>query len=155
MKSWTRLSDFTFTFHFHAVKEMATHSSVLAWRIPGIGEPGGLLSMGSHRVRRDWSDLAAAAATATATANYLFKIGFKIVFKFWIWIYLQSKNYKIRVYRWKTVFNGIIGFFKRVFTNSYWASTAVQVDIFVVIKLKFWSPYPLPLLSECCFRLYT
>ena len=50
---------FTFTFHFHALeKEMATHSSVLAWRIPGTGEPGGLTSMGSHRVRHDWSDLA-------------------------------------------------------------------------------------------------
>ena len=49
MKSWTRLSDFTFTFHFHALeKEMATHSSVLAWRIPGMGEPGGLPSMGSQ-----------------------------------------------------------------------------------------------------------
>ena len=64
-KSWTRLSDFTFTFHFHALeKEMATHSSVLAWRIPGTGEPGGLPSMGSHRVGHDWSDLAAAAAEA-------------------------------------------------------------------------------------------
>ena len=53
-KSWTRLSNFPFTFHFHALeKEMATHSSVLAWRIPGMGEPGGLLSMGSHRVRHD------------------------------------------------------------------------------------------------------
>ena len=62
-KSRTRLSDFTFTFHFHALeKAMATHSSVLAWRIPGMAEPGGLLSMGSHRVRHDWSDLAAAAA---------------------------------------------------------------------------------------------
>ena len=62
-KSRTRLSDFTFTFHFHALeKEMATHSSVIAWRIPGMGEPGGLLSMGSHRVGHDWSDLAAAAA---------------------------------------------------------------------------------------------
>ena len=50
-KSQTRLSDFPFTFHFHALeKEMATHSSVLAWRIPGTGEPGGLPSMGSHRV---------------------------------------------------------------------------------------------------------
>ena len=50
-KSRTRLSDFTFTFHFHALeKEMATHSSVLAWRIPGTEEPGGLPSMGSHRV---------------------------------------------------------------------------------------------------------
>ena len=46
-KSWTQLSDFTFTFHFHALeKEMATHSSVLAWRIPGTAEPGGLPSMG-------------------------------------------------------------------------------------------------------------
>ena len=53
-KSWTRLSDFTFTFHFHALeKEMATHSSVLAWRIPGTEEPGRLLSMGLHSVGRD------------------------------------------------------------------------------------------------------
>ena len=64
-ESRTRLSDFTFTFYFHALeKEMATHCSVLAWRIPGTGEPGGLLSMRSHRVRHDWSDLAAAAAAA-------------------------------------------------------------------------------------------
>jgi len=62
-KSRTQLRDFTFTFHFHALeKEMATHSSVLAWRIPGMGEPDGLLSMGLHRVRHDWSDLAATAA---------------------------------------------------------------------------------------------
>ena len=62
-KSRTRLSDFTFTFHFHALeREMATHSSVLAWRIPGSGEPAGLPSLGSHRVRYD---LAAAAAAAT------------------------------------------------------------------------------------------
>ena len=60
-KSRTQLSDFTFTFHFHALKkEMATHSSDLAWRIPGTGDPGGLLSKGSHRVGHDWSDLAAA-----------------------------------------------------------------------------------------------
>ena len=50
-KSWIQLSDFTFTFHFHALeKEMATHSSVLAWRVPGTEEPGGLPSVGSHRV---------------------------------------------------------------------------------------------------------
>ena len=59
-ESQTRLSNFTFTFHFHALeKAMATHSSVLAWRIPGTGAPGGLPSMGSHRVGHDWSDLAA------------------------------------------------------------------------------------------------
>ena len=53
-ESWTLLSDFTFTFHFHALeKEMATHSSVLAWRIPGMGEPGGLPPMGSQRVGHD------------------------------------------------------------------------------------------------------
>ena len=61
-KSRTRLSDFTFTFHFHTLeKEMATHSSVLAWRIPGMGEPGGLPSLVLHRVGHDWSDLEAAA----------------------------------------------------------------------------------------------
>ena len=64
-KSQTQLSDFTFTFHFHTLEEeMATHSRVLAWRIPGMGEPDGLPSMGSHRVGHDWSDLAAAAAAA-------------------------------------------------------------------------------------------
>ena len=53
-KSQTRLSDITFTFHFHALeKEMATHSSVLVWRIPGMGEPGGLPSVVSHRVRHN------------------------------------------------------------------------------------------------------
>ena len=63
VKIQTQLSNFTFTFHFHALeKEMASHSSVLDWRIPGTGEPGGLPSMGSHRVGHDWSDLAAAAA---------------------------------------------------------------------------------------------
>ena len=67
-KSRTRLSDFTFTFQFHALeKEMATHSSVLAWRVPGTGEPRGLPSMGSPRVGHDWSDLAAAAAAEQST----------------------------------------------------------------------------------------
>ena len=62
-KSWTLLSDFTFTFHFPALeKKMVTHSSVLAWRNPGTAEPGGLPSMGSHRVGHDWSDLAAAGS---------------------------------------------------------------------------------------------
>ena len=69
-KSRTRLSDFTFTFHFHALeKEIAAHSSVLAWRIPGTGEPGGLPSIGSHRVGHDWSGLAA----EVAAVNYITK----------------------------------------------------------------------------------
>ena len=62
-KSRTGLSDFTLSFHFPELeKEMATHSSVLAWRIPGTGEPRELTSLGSHKVRHDGSDLAAAAA---------------------------------------------------------------------------------------------
>jgi len=66
-EGWTWLTDFTFTFHFYALeKEMATHSSVIAWRIPGMGESGGLLSMGLHRVGHDWSNLAAEAAIMLA-----------------------------------------------------------------------------------------
>ena len=65
-KSQTRLSDFIFTFHFYTLEnEMAAHSSVLAWRVPGAEEPGGLPSMGSHRVGHDWSDLAAAVYLCT------------------------------------------------------------------------------------------
>ena len=68
-KSRTRLSNFSFTFHFHALeKEMATHSSVLAWRIPGTGEPGGLPSMGPHRVSHDWSNLAAGGSAGKESA---------------------------------------------------------------------------------------
>ena len=71
-KSQTRLSDFTFTFHFQALeKEMATHSSVLTWRIPRTGEPGWLPSMGSHRVGQDWNDLAAAAAVQFSLSRIL------------------------------------------------------------------------------------
>ena len=79
-ENWTRLSDFTFTFHFHALeKEMATHASVLAWRIPGTGEPGGLPSMGSHRVGHDWSDLAEAAAKNNFFLNFYFEDKKKII----------------------------------------------------------------------------
>ena len=74
-KSPTRLSDFTFTFHFHVLeKEMATHSSVLAWRILGMVEPAGLPSMGSHRVGHNSSDLAAAAAAAAAVILFLSRL---------------------------------------------------------------------------------
>ena len=71
------MSNFTFTFHFHALeKEMATHSSILAWRIPGMGEPGGLPSMGSQRVGHNWSDFAA-AAVALSNALDLESNGFR------------------------------------------------------------------------------
>ena len=70
-ESRIQLSDFPFTFYSHALeKEMATHSSVLAWRIPGTGDPGGLPSPGSHRVGHDRSDLAAAAAAENHWQEY-------------------------------------------------------------------------------------
>ena len=75
-ESRTQLSNFTFTFHFHALeKEMATRSSVLAWRISGMGEPGGLPSIGSHRVRHDWSDLAAAAEKFHCLRTWVIRLG--------------------------------------------------------------------------------
>ena len=81
-----RLSDFTFTFHFNALeKEMATHSSVLAWRIPETGEPGGLPSMGSHRVGHDWGDLAAAAAESLGLSNRL-KVGDEARWRYQKWL---------------------------------------------------------------------
>ena len=71
-RSRTGLSDVTFTFHFHALeKDMATHSSVLAWRIPGTGEPEGLPSLGLYRVGHDWSDLAAAAGWSRQSLVHL------------------------------------------------------------------------------------
>ena len=83
-KSWTRLSDFTFTFPFHALgKEMATHSSVLLWRIPGMGEPGGLTTMGLHRVGHDWSDLAAAEGGKVGGQNV------------WRWSKVQTFHYEL------------------------------------------------------------
>ena len=87
-KSRAQLSNFIFTFHFHALeKEMATHSSTLAWRIPGTEEPSGLLSMGSHRVGQDWSDLAAAAAAVIE----------KYVYKFLAMLILMHE-YAIKIY---------------------------------------------------------
>ena len=93
----TRLSNFTFTFHFHALeKEMATHSSVLAWRIPGTGEPGGLPSMGSHRVGHDWSNLAVAAPNNYRKFNYIL-----ILQRYLSWIdpevYHFSISFKINI----------------------------------------------------------
>ena len=100
-RSHTWLSDFTFTFHLHALeKEIATHSRVLAWRIPGMGEPGGLPSMGSHRVRHDWSDLAVAAAAA-AKMTFWVNVFFSSLYPFPpICIYFQewcSESYQTAV----------------------------------------------------------
>ena len=94
-KSRTRLSDFTFTFHFHALeKEMATHSSVLAWRIPGTVEPDGLPSMGSHRVRHDWSDLAAAENIVLSEVRQIKNI-------LWYHLYVEYDTNKL-IYKTET-----------------------------------------------------
>ena len=91
-KSQTGLSDFTFTFHFHALeKEMATHSTVLAWRIPGTGEPGKLPSMGVHRVGHDWSDLAAAEAAAAVNPGCSHSRSFDLIPFIFISLYSVSK----------------------------------------------------------------
>ena len=91
-KSQTRLSGFTFTFHFHALeKEMATHSSVLAWRIPGTGEHDGLPSMGWYRVGHNWSDLAAAAAAA---AEFQERSCLKLLKNLSKWEVLESTVYE-------------------------------------------------------------
>ena len=115
-EGWTQLSDFTFTFHFHALeKEMATLSSVLALRIPGTGEPGGLPSLGSHRVRHDWSDLAAAAASqvvmSTLIRRYVrselsvFLSGYQLLMSIALIYYLELQNGKIVIFQAKTTKN--------------------------------------------------
>ena len=110
----TQMSNFTFTFHFHALeKEMATHSSVLAWRIPGTGEPGGLSSMGSHRVGHDWSDLAAAAATVL-----------------WIFTHCYSK-YIIAQYT-------ILWIFTRYYNDEYFLGSSFVL----LICLCIWTAEP-------------
>ena len=89
-----RLSDFTFTFHFPALgREMATHSSVLAWRIPGTGEPGGLPFMGSHRVGHDWNDLAVAAVELSVKCSQSLTFFF---FNFY-WYLRIFPNYQIYI----------------------------------------------------------
>ena len=97
-KSRTRLSDFTFTFHFDSLeKEMATHSSVLAWRIPGTAEPGVLPFMGLHRVRHNWSNLAAAAAALRYIFLLLFFFFFliRMCFTSRIWRARHLINYRL------------------------------------------------------------
>ena len=84
-KSRTRLSDFTFTFHFHALeKEMATHSSVLTWRIPGMGEPGGLPSMRSHRVGHDRSNLASSRSILSFAKRLFKSFAHLLISYFWV-----------------------------------------------------------------------
>jgi len=89
-KSQARLNYFTFTFHFHVLeKEIATHSSILAWRIPGTVEPGGLHSLGSDRVGHDWSDLEAAAATDRYELISILVLAFWFVFAVLFYSYFR------------------------------------------------------------------
>ena len=105
-KSRTRLSNITFTFHFHALKEMATHSSVLAWRIPGTGEPGGLQSMGSRRVGHNGSDLAAAVIFPSITFlsnNITFLNCVRLVRYIYVYIYQSINNKYVHIYLFNCV----------------------------------------------------
>ena len=128
-RSRTRLNDFPFTFHFHALeKEMATHSSVLAWRIPGTGEPGELPSMGSHRVRHNWSNLAAAAAAAqiliilpqliyTITENILVLKYWNIIFEI---LFIPHNIWKISHLTPTIHFSGVFLLSVNNLSSMYW-----------------------------------
>ena len=110
-KSQTWLRNFPFTIHFHSLeKKMATHSSIPAWRIPGTGELGGLPSMGLHRVRHDWSGLAAAAATAAAW--FIGKMIIQNIKWYHLWYY-KNKSLELEL-KWlqeKLMFKIISSFF--------------------------------------------
>ena len=115
-KSRTRLRNFTFTLHFHALeKEMATHSSVLAWRIPGMGEPGGLLSMGCTE-SHNWSDLAAAAAAGVEWLGYMIRL----------WLTFQEIA--------KLFSKMVVPFYS--FTSSVWVLVPCQLFIWSILNFS-------------------
>ena len=126
-ESRTRLTAFTLTFYFHALeKEMATHSSVLAWRIPEMGEPGGLPSLWLHRVRHDWSDLAAAAAGSSMLLQFWY---YFILFNDWVivhCIYVQQYNI----------------FFIYSFVNGHWGCFHVlAATMNIGVHVSFWTVF--------------
>ena len=141
-KSWTRLSDFTFTFHFHALeKEMATHSSVLAWRIPGTGKPGGLPSMGLHRVGHNWSDLAAAAAARKV--YYTYSYFYSLYYFFFLLIIPRTFFYHF-LFVWRIFFSYFLKISLLV-TNFYTflqlrllISSSFLKDIFTGYRILDW-----------------
>ena len=167
-RSRTRLSDFTFTFHFHALeKEMETHSSVFAWRVPGTGEPGGLPSMGSHRVRHDWSDLAAAAAefifsylnihfstfSLVPYVSFHFKKSWNLILLyFYIFVY-----YLIIVLK-NTSTNVLSSFIKLLILFTYYFSlvkTFKKLDLTNnYINLDFWKKALVLLLQRCILLIF-
>ena len=120
----TRLSDFPFTFHFHALeKELANHSSILSWRIPGTGEPGGLPSMGSHRVGHNWSDLTAAAGSYLEAFYMQCCFCFLNMHLFTKWGLLSPRNkfmlFFTSIQEWKLINVKYIILKRIFFCNSY------------------------------------
>ena len=116
------LSLFTFTFHFHALeKEMATHSSVLAWRIPGTAEPGGLLSMESHRVGHNWSDTAACMYVSITCSLYvLFVTKIKCIRLFitiWSLLFLPHHLMLLMFFRWINIYTKSLQSLKQRLAN--------------------------------------
>ena len=155
LDSWTYMSDFTFSFYFHALeKEMATHFSVLAWRIPGTGEPGGLLSMGSHRVGHDWSDVAAWTYAGSYAILFLTASDFSsitshihnwVLFSFWLHPFILS---------------GVISpLFSSSILGTYWPWKFIfQCHIFLpfhtlhgVLKARILKWFAIPFYSGPCF----
>ena len=133
-KSQTRLSDFTFTFHSPALeKQMATHSSVLAWRVPGTGEPGGLSSMESHRVGHDWSDLAAAAVAAYFYLVHFLSVGMYLSYSFLL-SFLPSLLACVCVHLLSHV-----RFFVTLWTLAHEAPLSMGFS-----RQKYWSGLPFP-----------
>ena len=157
-KSRTRLSDFPFTFHFHASeKEMATHSSVLAWRIPGTGEPGGLPSLGSNRVRHDWSDLAAAAAVLNCLFFFRMFSSFSFIFN---WVLISFSLFCHSSFAWvlTLVLLGCSFLLRFVFLGEglvQMAFLSSQGALFWSVHVVFRNTAAWLLSSPCCFSLST
>ena len=139
-KRVTQLSNFTFTFLFHALeKEMATHSSVLAWRIPGKLEPGGMTSMGLHRVRHYWSDLAAAAVEKQKglddphfpTAPTILTIRTQKIFQKCL-----KRDLKLGEFRWTFWFRSVCKINIRIHERKKWFMGGEKVSLHLKKILK-------------------
>ena len=117
-----------FTFHFHTLeKEMATHSSLLALRIPRTGEPGGLPFMGSHRVGHDWSDLAAAAVIANITFNTEIKDSFSLKSGMWLLVINMVLDWTMKMpnYPHFRIQDHLCSKCKRVFRQMLWTNKTI------------------------------
>ena len=142
-------SNFTFTFHFHALeKEMATHSSVLAWRIPGTAEPGGLPSMGSHRVRHDWIDL---VVVVYVGSFYLNRDNFTSSFPIWVrCVFLSSPRLTTLARTYSIISNSsgncILVFFLNLGGNFHLSTLSMRR------ALGFW---PMPFIMSFWFLFST